>query len=573
MAVGALDFREVARRKAALVAALLLQISLNPAAPGTEAARPPASAGPAPGAKPEKPGPEFRIIVNTNSPRTDPEGSTPATRVTVDTNAPPAGQEQLKREIHAIVQTNAPSAGSEIQVIVGTNAPRSGPEGLQHDLRVVVQTNAPPAGRDAAKGTKQQRIDASWRGWDGLHLELNQRIIQPKGTNFFSEYLAGSNDARPIAIHFEQVKMTANLGVRLEVDGAAFLTSESLTGFDDSIEIRRAFFEVGGDCILVMPVSYFIQLGYIPQQFYINKAYLRLPNVKYLGNLQFGVFTPPMGLSLVTSSRDLTFMEPAACLQAIGPPTLAGLQIGHPVFNQRATWTLGLFGDANGSADYGNASSDYGSAIGRLTWLAIDHQDASHPAANRYLHLGLSANYQYSATSSLRYQSRPESDIAPYVIDTGNINAAGAAAVAAEAAWVNGPFSAQGEFIHSFVKANNAGTLHFYGCYAQASWYLTGESRPYNPNTGAFQRLTPRHSFNFGKGGAWGALEVAGRISYTDLSDGRISGGRLREFTAGLNWYFNAHVRWMFNYGLGHVSGGPQNGTMNIFQTRLGVDF
>jgi phosphate-selective porin len=42
--------------------------------------------------------------------------------------------------------------------------------------------------------------------------------------------------------------------------------------------------------------------------------------------------------------------------------------------------------------------------------------------------------------------------------------------------------------------------LNFGGFYAQASWFLTGESRPYDSTAGDFKRLIPRRNFNFGKG-------------------------------------------------------------------------
>jgi phosphate-selective porin OprO and OprP len=266
-------------------------------------------------------------------------------------------------------------------------------------------------------------------------------------------------------------------------------------------------------------------------------------------------------------------MEPAAPLQAIAPPNMVGFQVGQPVFSERATWALGVFGDATPSAEYGNASKNYSSTIGRLTWLVLDQLDPDHPAANRLLHLGVSADYQYSATSNVRYQSRPECYLAPIVIDTGNIDASGAATVGGEVAWVNGPFSAQGELIHSFVQENNGSLLNFGGFYAQASWFLTGESRPYDPIAGDFKRLIPRRDFNFGKAGAWGAVELACRFSHTDLDDAQIRGGRLNLLVAGVNWYLSPHVRWMFNYGMGRVSGGLWDGHMFIFQTRLGVDF
>ena len=433
-----------------------------------------------------------------------------------------------------------------------------------------MDTNASAASTDTSDARKALRLQASWRGWDGLHLELDRRTRLHNPTNLFGGSLAGSN--APMLLQLEQVQMTARLGGRLEVDGAGFLTTGNLAGFDDGAQLRRLLLSAQGDCILLLPVSYLVEVGYIPSEFYVNKAYLRSPDINYVGNLQFGVFTPPMGLDLVTSSRDLTFMEPAAPLQAIAPPNMAGFQIGHPVFSERATWALGVFGDATPSTEYGNISKNYGSAIGRLTWLALDHLDPDCPAANRLLHLGMSADYQYSVTSNVRYQSRPESYLAPVIIDTGNIDASGAATIAGEAAWVNGPFSAQGEFIHSFVQENSGSLLNFGGFYAQVSWYLTGESRPYDRAAGEFTRLIPRRNFNFGKAG-WGAVELACRFSHTDLNSGEVQGGRLNLLMAGVNWYLNPHVRWMFNYGMGHVSGGLWDGNLFIFQTRIGVDF
>jgi phosphate-selective porin OprO/OprP len=223
-------------------------------------------------------------------------------------------------------------------------------------------------------------------------------------------------------------------------------------------------------------------------------------------------------------------------------------------------------------SEYDDATQDYGNLIGRLTYLALDHRTPDRPAENRYLHLGLSANVQYSPSSVVRYQSRPESYFAPHVIDTGNIDASAAGVMGAEAAYVNGPFSLQGEFLNSLVHENSGASLNFFGFYACASWYLTGESRPYNPATGYFSRLLPRRNFNFGKDGAWGALELAARFSYTDLSDGSISGGRIGLLMGELNWYLHSHVRWMFNAGGGHISGGPDYGNFLMFQTRIGVD-
>jgi phosphate-selective porin OprO/OprP len=264
-------------------------------------------------------------------------------------------------------------------------------------------------------------------------------------------------------------------------------------------------------------------------------------------------------------------MEPSSVLQALAPGTSAGAQIGRTIFNQRATWRLGAFTEGVGT-EYGDASRDYGRAIGRVTWLAIDNKKADENDWDRYLHLGLSANLLYSSTSTIRYRSRPESHLAPYVIDTGEISARGALTLGAEAAWVNGPFSVQGEYLHSIVQKSEDEYLNFDGFYGSVSWFLTGETRRYDRTDGDFVRVIPRHNFDWGRGG-WGAVEVAGRYSFVNLNSGDVSGGRLGIMMAGVNWYLHPHIRWKLDYGFGRVTEHSPRGNINIFQTRMEVDF
>jgi phosphate-selective porin OprO/OprP len=188
------------------------------------------------------------------------------------------------------------------------------------------------------------------------------------------------------------------------------------------------------------------------------------------------------------------------------------------------------------------------------------------------LHLGLSANYLYSEGSSVRYRSRPESHLAPYVVDTGNIDARGAYVGGIEAAWVNGPLSIQAEYLHAWVKEENGQDPEFDGVYVSASYFLTGESRPYDRLNGCFARVIPRKNFGWGDGG-WGAWEVAARVSYVNLTSADVHGGRLSELMTGVNWYLHSHVKWRVEYGYGHVADRPPEGNINIFQTRMEVDF
>jgi phosphate-selective porin OprO/OprP len=440
----------------------------------------------------------------------------------------------------------------------------AGPERLKAQVRIVATTNAPAA---AVTEKKSSHWEFKCRGWDGLYLELYQE--SPLGDPFASlrRQFLGSNQV----LHLEQVKMTARVGGRMAVDGAAFGTSGNLQDFDGGVQLRRLRVIVRGDCILLLPVSYQIELGYIPNEFDIEESYLTFRNLGYFGTLKIGQYRTPFSLENYTSTRDIRFMEPAAPVTALAPGVNAGMRFARSVFNERMTWTLGFFGSGS-SSDFGDASRDYGRAVLRLTGLPIARQTPDDPSAQRLLHLGLNFNWLYSASSSVRYRTRPESHLAPYVLDTGEIDANNACTLDGEAAWINGPLSVQGEFLASQVNDAQHTRPIFYGFYTQVGWFLTGESRPYNRREGRFTRIVPRQDFAW-QGGGWGAWEVVGRFSFTDLNSEDISGGRMGLVTAGVNWHPTAHVHWALNFITGKADGPDGTGWMNIFETRVEVDF
>ncbi len=125
----------------------------------------------------------------------------------------------------------------------------------------------------------------------------------------------------------------------------------------------------------------------------------------------------------------------------------------------------------------------------------------------------------------------------------------------------------------TFTSATTSGTTivqpsnnNFTAWYVQGSWILTGESKGYNPATGAFTPPKPAKPFSF-NGDGWGALELAARYSDLNLNshanDGSnvvtdwtgastktytyyntVRGGDQRIATVGLNWYPNNSVRF-----------------------------
>jgi phosphate-selective porin OprO/OprP len=138
----------------------------------------------------------------------------------------------------------------------------------------------------------------------------------------------------------------------------------------------------------------------------------------------------------------------------------------------------------------------------------------------------------------------------------------------------------------SIVHPNNN---TFSAWYVQATWFLTGESRTYNPATGAFAPPKPADPFHLTKGG-WGAWELAARYSDLNLNSHALDtasaitnwttagaqtytfyntarGGDQKIITAGLNWYPNNAVRFALDYQWIDVSRLQTPGTVTVTGT------
>jgi len=167
----------------------------------------------------------------------------------------------------------------------------------------------------------------------------------------------------------------------------------------------------------------------------------------------------------------------------------------------------------------------------------------------RVLHFGASVwrHEPNDSSSALRWRSKPESNVTGvFLVDTGTLTAVDdVLAGGLELAGVWGPLSLQGEYMSADVNRGAARDARFDGGYVQASWFLTGESRPYKVAEGIFDRVTPNASVGLGGIGAW---ELAARLSTIDLTDAGIVGGRQDDVTLALNWYLAPNLRLMLDY-------------------------
>jgi len=253
--------------------------------------------------------------------------------------------------------------------------------------------------------------------------------------------------------------------------------------------------------------------------------------------VKVGHFKEPFSLENLTSSNDITFME-RSLPNLFAPGRNTGIAIYSDAFDKRMTFAAGFFRDTDNGGDSFNDS--YGFSI-RLTGLPL------YIDKNKFVHTGLSYSHREFGGEVLDYASDPEVHIASDFIDTGKFSADSADLVSVEAALVYGPLSLQGEYMMSRVDSTVGGSPDFDAFYVYGSYFLTGESRKYKKSSGAFDKVSPKRNFFDGSGG-FGAWEATLRYSRANLNDQAITGGRLSNVTAGLNWYLNPNARVMLNY-------------------------
>ncbi len=73
--------------------------------------------------------------------------------------------------------------------------------------------------------------------------------------------------------------------------------------------------------------------------------------------------------------------------------------------------------------------------------------------------------------------------------------------------------------------------------------------------------------------GGRGAWEALLRLSYVDLDDGPVQGGRFWRLTPMVNWYLSDHLRMEFAYGIGQLDRFELYGATRFFQSRLQFQF
>jgi phosphate-selective porin OprO/OprP len=317
----------------------------------------------------------------------------------------------------------------------------------------------------------------------------------------------------------------------------------------------------------------------------LYEAWAQYSGLKPL-RFRIGAFPPPIGLDDQASTNGMPFLE-----RAVSSDLARGLAAGDTrtaaaVLANGDHWfasgaitgrTVGVIntgtipGSLSSTAGIGTAQSyaDQLGLVGRLAASPLHGDDW-------LVHLGVHGSYVLHpanvtgpATTGLlpinaeviALANTPELRVdGTRLINTGNIDARNAYTAGAEFAVQKQNFLVQSEFEDFHVNRDDTGlsSPNFTGYYVSATWVLTGERRAYNSQTAAFDAPPVAHPFSR-SGGGLGAFEVgvrwsdmnlnyhAGAPSFAPAADA-IRGGEEQTLTAGLNWYLNPVVRFMFDY-------------------------
>lgn len=277
-----------------------------------------------------------------------------------------------------------------------------------------------------------------------------------------------------------------------------------------------------------------------------------------------GYSEPPYPLETAQSSNDIMFLERAA-------PVNVANGLGSGDF--RANTGVRFFGDRYWVGVYltGPAQGDSHTAVHERFGSFQRASAQVYTSKDATLHLGVNAfellqvpDTGVGTAKTVTLSDRPELRIDPTaLLSTGAIGSVanpvtGANVYGFEAAGNYQSFYSQAEYFKYDVTRRGLGSDSFNGYYALVSYTLTGERRSYNRATGAYGAITPSRPLSVN--GGRGAVELAARYSYTNLTDGftpgiaqsaqpqAVNGGKMKNVTIGATWYVNSYLRFMLNY-------------------------
>ncbi len=369
-----------------------------------------------------------------------------------------------------------------------------------------------------------------------------------------------AQDKKEVKVQF---KPTVKINGRIQYDYEFLKRADADSGLNEN-EFRRVHFSVAGK--VAKNLKYKVETDFAHGALGFRDVYIKYTAGKY-GNFAFGSIAEPTGLDMETSSKYIPFFERAMLTSMQNFRWGSGFHYENfGLLDGKATLQFALTNNGKNGDGFVDTSLDDGmNVVVRATGLVFNNKEK-----NQMVHLG--ANYAGRPYSDFKFRAENHFG-ADQLSGKYHYTFPGADTrtdLGLEFGSTFGPLSLQGEYKTESWDASGA-DYKMSSYYAFASYFLTGEHRPYKH--GAFGRVKPKKDID---NGGYGALEVLARYSTMNASDDVVTANvglpqDVNNITFGLNWYLNSRARIMYNY----VTTDDNNalGNLNQHQFRVQIDF
>jgi phosphate-selective porin OprO/OprP len=477
-----------------------------------------------------------------------------------DNSPPPSASDELRALREKVAELERKLKSLEDRVAATDSATNAKPQGIEAlDQKVRVLEHNQEMEREAAEANSkdQPRVSVGEHGFS----------LSSADTNF-----------------------TLRLKGVLQVDSRTFFEDSGIVG-NDSILLRRARPMLEGTVFRDVDFLFVPDFGGsgAPQ---IYDAYL---NYRYSPALQLqaGKFKSPVGLEQLQMDRDIFFNERSLATDLV-PNRDMGFMLHGDLFDGTLSYAAGIFNGVGDARISSNVSVEDNKAFaGRLF---VEPFKPTPVKALQGLGLGISGSYealQGANTTDLPnnngFATVGQEMFFTYSPTNRSVVAEGVHWRLSPQAWYfYGPFHLLGEYVISDQEVGLASPGRAVSADLQntawqiaGGWVVTGEKA-------SFRGITPREPFN-PRRGHWGAWQLIARYSRLDVdpsafplfADSFASARSAREWSAGVNWYLNANLRFATSFSHTEFEGGGIRGSAglvtrndeNVLFTRLQLAF
>lgn len=258
--------------------------------------------------------------------------------------------------------------------------------------------------------------------------------------------------------------------------------------------------------------------------------------------MRIGKFKQPNGLERLSSARTNDFMSRSMLSDTFAIGRRLGVSYRYHRGADPADDVVRSSGGTDG--DWSVEASYVGPAVttnhvGQKGGFGLRGTLAPFNADGRILHIGLSYVNYGTSEDIVHLRARPNADLTPvWLVNTGDLaNTDRIATIGAESFWADGPLKLQGEYMTTRADRHDTTSGDFLGHagYISAVWNLTGQHWGYNSGV-PVTLVAPR---------MW---QLALRYDAINLNDASVRGGWMRNWTAGVNWYWDTRWKFMLNH-------------------------